>query len=111
MAAYEHIIRPIIEEASNIAPAFSRIYKEMVLIPSDQNPLPHTEKGPLVCKVALDVYKGIIALYKTVDSMIKVNDNVTPPESWVLTDVQAWIVEQAADLLSGRKVSASMDML
>ncbi|KAG5339312.1 hypothetical protein C0989_004829 [Termitomyces sp. Mn162] len=111
MAAYEHIIRPIIEKAGNIAPAFSRNYKEMILIPSDQNPLPRTEKGPIVRKVALDVYKGIIALYKTVDSMIKVNDNVTPPESWVLTDVQAWIVEQAANLLSGRKVSASMDML
>ncbi|KAG6876195.1 hypothetical protein C0995_007883, partial [Termitomyces sp. Mi166 len=74
-------------------------------------PLPRAGKGTVMRKAALGLYeKEIVGLYETVDSNIKTAENVAPPASWALADVQAWIVEQTADLLSGKYVSATVDL-
>jgi hypothetical protein len=48
--------RPTIEEANKVAPAFSRIFKEMILVTQKGKPLPRTGKGTLMRKAALKEY-------------------------------------------------------
>lgn len=56
--------RPTIEEANSIAPAHSRIFKEMILFTSEGKPLPLTPKGTLMRKAAIKLYeKEINALW------------------------------------------------
>lgn len=45
-------LRPFIEEANHIAPSFSRIYKEMILIASPTKPLPRAAKGTVMRKAS-----------------------------------------------------------
>jgi hypothetical protein len=49
--------RPIVEEANRVAPAFSRIFKEMILIASADKPLPRAGKGTVMRKAALVQYQ------------------------------------------------------
>jgi hypothetical protein len=49
--------RPIVEEANMIAPAFSRIFKEMILFASRDKPLPRAGKGTVMRKAALSLYE------------------------------------------------------
>lgn len=49
-------IRPTIEEANRIAPAFSRIFKEMILFTSQDKPLPRAGKGTVLRKAAVNLY-------------------------------------------------------
>ncbi|KAG6820230.1 putative NRPS-like protein biosynthetic cluster [Arthromyces matolae] len=111
LAALRNKIWPVVEEANKVAPAFSRIFKEMILFTSDQKPLPRAGKGTVMRKAALALYEQeIVALYDNVESNIKAAEDVAPPATWNLDDVQAWLVLQAVDLLSGNKVSDSVDL-
>ncbi|KAG6824143.1 nonribosomal peptide synthetase, partial [Arthromyces matolae] len=47
---------PVIEEANAVAPAFSRIFKEMILFTSTDKPLPRAGKGTVMRKAALKAY-------------------------------------------------------
>jgi hypothetical protein len=49
-------VRPIIEEANQNAPAFSRIFKEMILFTSSDKPLPRSGKGTVQRKAAITLY-------------------------------------------------------
>ncbi|KAJ6553198.1 hypothetical protein B0H19DRAFT_1030245 [Mycena capillaripes] len=49
-------LRPAIEEANEIAPAFSRIFKEMILFSSPDKPLPRAGKGTVMRKAAITLY-------------------------------------------------------
>lgn len=49
--------RPAIEEANRIAPSFSRIFKEMILIVNPEKPLPRVGKGTVAKKAALALYE------------------------------------------------------
>jgi hypothetical protein len=48
--------RPIIEEANSVAPAFSKIFKELILITDYKKPLPRAAKGTVQRKDALRIY-------------------------------------------------------
>ena len=48
--------RPVIDEANKVAPAFSRIFKEMILVTHKDKPLPRAGKGTLMRKAALKEY-------------------------------------------------------
>jgi hypothetical protein len=52
--------RPVIEEANRLAPAFSRIFKEMILITSTEKPLARTGKGTVMRAAALKLYDAEI---------------------------------------------------
>ncbi|KAG6840183.1 putative secondary metabolism biosynthetic enzyme [Blastosporella zonata] len=105
VAVLRNKLWPIIEEANKVAPAFSRLFKETILISSTEKPLPRTGKGTVMRKAVLAVYeKEISDLYETVDSSLKAAQNTPPPASWALDDVRTWIMEQAADLLSSSNV-------
>ena len=51
------MLRPIIEEANKVAPAFSKIFKEMILITSKNKPLPRAGKGTVMRKLAVMSYE------------------------------------------------------
>ncbi|KAJ7318575.1 hypothetical protein DFH08DRAFT_1036386 [Mycena albidolilacea] len=53
LAELRNKIWPIIEEANENAPAFSRIFKEMILIASLDKPLPRAGKGTVQSKAAI----------------------------------------------------------
>lgn len=55
-----HDNRPIVEEANKVAPAFSRIFKEMILIASQDKPLPRAGKGTVMRKASLAEYRDEI---------------------------------------------------
>jgi hypothetical protein len=48
--------RPQIEEANKEAPAFSRIFKEMILVTSSEKPLLRTGKGTVAKKATVKLY-------------------------------------------------------
>ncbi|KAG6831500.1 putative NRPS-like protein biosynthetic cluster [Tephrocybe sp. NHM501043] len=101
---------PVIEEANKVAPTFSRIFKEMILITSSDKPLPRTGKGTVMRKLALKAYDDEIeGLYATVEQSAK-GEDVMPPASWEKSDVQAWLLEQAADIHSQKIFTVSGDL-
>ncbi|KAF8219495.1 putative aminoadipate reductase [Tricholoma matsutake] len=101
---------PVIDEANRVAPAFSRVFKEMILITSKDKPLPRTGKGTVTRKAALETYDSEIeVLYATVESNAR-GEDVVPPSTWTQGDVRAWLVEQAEDINPGQVVSASVDL-
>lgn len=55
---YAHSVscRPIIEEANKVAPAFSKLYKEFILLSNPRKPLPRAGKGTVMRKAALADY-------------------------------------------------------
>jgi hypothetical protein len=47
----------VIEEANKLVPAFSRVYKELILIASSSKPLPRASKGTVMRKAAYKEYE------------------------------------------------------
>ncbi|RDB20739.1 Non-canonical non-ribosomal peptide synthetase FUB8 [Hypsizygus marmoreus] len=110
LAALRNKLWSVIEEANKVAPAFSRIFKEMILITKKDKPLPRTGKGTVMRKMALKAYdEEIEALYATVESSAK-GEDVIPPSSWTQHDVQMWLLEQAADIQPGKEFVPSTDV-
>lgn len=50
----------MIEEANREAPAFSRIFKEMIILTSAGKPLPRVAKGTVAKKAAVKLYEAEI---------------------------------------------------
>ncbi|KAH0578471.1 hypothetical protein H2248_003619 [Termitomyces sp. 'cryptogamus'] len=97
-----------IEEANSIAPAHSRIFKEMMLFTSKGKPLPLTPKGSLARKPAIKLYeKEINALYENVEAAA---GKPSSPVSWSAMDIHVWLLEQASDVISGATVSPVTDL-
>ncbi|KNZ74034.1 Linear gramicidin synthase subunit D [Termitomyces sp. J132] len=100
----------VIEEANRIAPAFSRIFKEMILFTSKDKPLPRAGKGTVMRKMALKTYDDEIeGLYATVEQSAK-GEDVVPPITWETKHVRVWLLEQAADIHSGKTFDISQDL-
>ncbi|KAF8953018.1 putative aminoadipate reductase [Flammula alnicola] len=110
VAAFRNLIWSVIEEANRIAPAFSRTFKEMILITHKDKPLPRAGKGTVMRKLSLQVYEDEIeALYATVEST-QATESIEPPATWDREHVEQWIVAQVYDLLSGKTIVASHDL-
>ncbi|RDB20740.1 Non-canonical non-ribosomal peptide synthetase FUB8 [Hypsizygus marmoreus] len=110
LAALRNKLWPIIEEANRDAPAFSRIFKEMILIASLDKPLPRSAKGTVQKKEAVKMYADEIeALYEVVEST-KGGDAVVPPGKWDENTVKEWLLEQVRDIHPGKDISPSIDL-
>jgi hypothetical protein len=102
--------RPVVEEADKIAPAFSRIYKEMIIFTTAEKPLPRVGKGTVARKAAIALYTPEIdKLYETVTSSVG-GDQVEPPKSWEHGDLQEWLNSHVTDLLSGTVLTFTDDL-
>ncbi|KAG6871961.1 hypothetical protein C0995_014472 [Termitomyces sp. Mi166 len=109
LALVRNELWPTIEEANNVAPAFSRIFKEMILFTSEEKPLPRAGKGSVMRKAALNLYASeISALYDNVEANITGNSR---PSSWNIADVENWILGQAIELTSQESISIDTNFL
>ncbi|KAJ3917166.1 hypothetical protein F5877DRAFT_91368 [Lentinula edodes] len=101
----------LVQDANRIAPAFSRIFKELILVASPDKPLPRVGKGTVARKAALALYEPEInELYAIVESNSG-GDSVDPPNSWTAVDVESWLVAQITDILSsGINVNPKLDL-
>ncbi|KAF9463989.1 putative nonribosomal peptide synthetase [Collybia nuda] len=110
LATLRNKLWPVIEEANKDAPAFSRIFKEMILFTFTDKPLPRSAKGTVMRKAALLLYnEEIEALYQIVESTAG-GENVVPPESWDEATVKLWLLDQAKDIHNDQPVSPSKDL-
>ncbi|KAF7343921.1 General substrate transporter [Mycena venus] len=103
-------IWPIVEEANQIAPAFSRIFKEMIIFTASDKPMPRTGKGTVMRKATLKIYSPEIdALYNIVGEKTSV-DHGKMPENWEALPIQNWLLELAADLTDSSVISLDGDL-
>ncbi|KAJ7701502.1 hypothetical protein B0H17DRAFT_1157730 [Mycena rosella] len=113
-------IWPIVEEANNIAPAFSRIFKEMIIFASVAKPLPRAGKGTVQRKPAVDLYSREIDAvyvwlisspgYNVVAENTNLIDSIEPPTVWQATLIKVWLVELAKDLCNSVEISSTVDL-
>ncbi|KAF8869423.1 putative aminoadipate reductase [Infundibulicybe gibba] len=110
LANFRNNIWNVIEEANKVAPAFSRIFKELILVASKDKSLPRTGKGTVMRKAALKLYdQEIEHLYATIESSVQ-GDAVVPPETWNAEAIRAWILEQGQDISAGKLSSREQDL-
>ncbi|KAJ7246827.1 acetyl-CoA synthetase-like protein [Mycena haematopus] len=101
---------PIIQEANDIAPAFSRIFKEMIIFTPAGKPLPRTGKGTVARKAALKIFsQEIDTLYDLVGEKANV-DTSKMPTVWEPLSIQPWLLELAADLTDSSEISLEDDL-
>ncbi|ESK84561.1 nonribosomal peptide synthetase [Moniliophthora roreri MCA 2997] len=103
LGEFRNLIWQTVEAANAIAPAFSRIYKEMIIITSSDRPLPRTPKDTVIRKQALKVYEqDIDELYETIESNVTGPSGtpIEPPSSWSVSALIEWIINQAQDITS-----------
>ncbi|PPQ80241.1 hypothetical protein CVT25_003501 [Psilocybe cyanescens] len=105
-----NLMWPVIEEANRVAPAFSRIFKELIIFTSPGKPLPRAGKGTVMRKATLALYhEEIEALYATIESTVSA-EAVSPPSAWTDEETRTWLKEQVADITSGKVVDVSADL-
>ncbi|KAJ7715960.1 acetyl-CoA synthetase-like protein [Mycena metata] len=102
LADFRNLIWPVIEEANETAPAFARIYKEMILVTDSERPMARTPKQTVIKKATVALYqKDIEELYDTIEASGDAASDVEPPSSWTQRDLQSWLKTQAS-LVAGR---------
>ncbi|KAF9060301.1 acetyl-CoA synthetase-like protein [Rhodocollybia butyracea] len=96
VSTFRNKVWPVIEEGNKLLPAFSRIYKEMILVTSHTKPLPRAGKGTVLRKAALKEYeREIDQIYEIVESN---TSSVEPPTNWETTTLQEWLTTQVESL-------------
>ncbi|KAF7358663.1 Non-canonical non-ribosomal peptide synthetase FUB8 [Mycena sanguinolenta] len=101
VAELRNKIWPIIGEANAIAPAFSRIFKEMILFSSLDKPLPRAAKGLVLRKAALALYaEEINSIFQTVEEQTIPIDSIKPPSAWEAAILELWLLDQGFDSLA-----------
>ncbi|KAJ7642007.1 hypothetical protein FB45DRAFT_738097 [Roridomyces roridus] len=109
LAELRNRIWPAVEEANAMAPAFSRIFKELILLASPDKPLPRAGKGTVLRKAAINLYAPEIdALYNTVEEHAV--DSIEAPTDWKANFIQPWLMEVAARVCNFATISPTMDL-
>ncbi|KAJ6575613.1 putative aminoadipate reductase [Mycena vulgaris] len=111
LAELRNKIWPVIEDANEIAPAFSRIFKETILFASADKPLPRAGKGTVMRKAALSLYAPEIeSIYETVEEQTSVGGSIKPPAAWEAALIQEWLLELATNLCKGSAITPTVDL-
>ncbi|KAJ7892397.1 putative aminoadipate reductase [Mycena leptocephala] len=111
LAELRNKIWPMIEQANDIAPAFSRIFKEMILFTSPDKPLPRAGKGTVLRKAAIALYASEIdSIYNTVEEEIGAISLIEPPVAWEAAAIREWLLELAMNLCNSTTISPAVDL-
>ncbi|KAG8221462.1 acetyl-CoA synthetase-like protein [Butyriboletus roseoflavus] len=110
VAAFRNKIWPLVDEANKTAPAFSRIFKKMILITTPEKPILRTPKGSIQKKVTIKAYGAEIdALYDAVESASQSN-GLAGPLVWTADVLEGWLMEHANAISCGHSIKASTDL-
>ncbi|KAF7340994.1 Acetyl-CoA synthetase-like protein [Mycena sanguinolenta] len=110
LAKYRNLIWSTIEKANKIAPAYARIYKEMILVTQPGKPLLRASKGTLLKKQSLGLYEQEIEeLYGTIEASGNTASSIEPPSSWSSEDLKAWLQTQAS-LVADKDIRRGRDL-
>ncbi|GJE97028.1 acetyl-CoA synthetase-like protein [Phanerochaete sordida] len=101
---------PIVEQANATAPAFARIFKEMILVAKCDRPLPRTPKNTIMRKAATALYSAEINnLYSTVESSRQVH-GVAPPRDWNEEMLAPWLLDLAGSVSAEHTLNPDEDV-
>ncbi|KAJ6483120.1 putative aminoadipate reductase [Mycena sanguinolenta] len=110
VAQLRNKIWPIVEEANQVAPAFSRIFKEMIIFTAAEKPMLRTGKGTVMRKATLKIYSPEIeTLYNVVEEKASV-DTSKVPAAWEPPLIRRWLLELAAELTDLPQISVETDL-
>ncbi|KIJ62359.1 hypothetical protein HYDPIDRAFT_114895 [Hydnomerulius pinastri MD-312] len=104
-------IWPLIEEANKTSPAFSRIFKEMILITSIDKPMLRAPKGTVQRKATLKAYEPEIdALYNIVEASSLSPNGLAGPAEWTNAVLEGWLLEHASAISPGHHIDPTADL-
>ncbi|KAJ6514511.1 hypothetical protein C8R47DRAFT_962145, partial [Mycena vitilis] len=110
VAEYRNLIWSAIEEANEAAPAFARIYKEMVLVTHPGRPMVRAAKGTVIKKATIASYQQEIEqLYNTIETSGNAGSDIEPPTSWTARDLKPWLKTHAT-LVANREIRGGQDL-
>ncbi|KAJ7886913.1 hypothetical protein B0H13DRAFT_1627705 [Mycena leptocephala] len=92
------------------APAFARIYKEMILVTQPGRPMVRAPKGTVIKKPTIALYKEEIEkLYDTIEASGNAASDIEPPASWASHDLEPWLKTHAA-LVADKDIHGGRDI-
>ncbi|KAF8215639.1 hypothetical protein K438DRAFT_1926187 [Mycena galopus ATCC 62051] len=107
---FRNLIWPVIEQANENAPAFARIFKEMVIVTQPGKPMVRTTKGSVSKKATLILYNDEIEhLYDTIEASGNAGGDVEAPSSWSFQDLEPWL-QTHASLVADRDIIGGQDL-
>ncbi|KAJ7615673.1 putative aminoadipate reductase [Mycena polygramma] len=110
VALFRNSIWPVIQNANENAPAFARIYKEMILLTHPGRPMARTPKGTVVKKSTIASYEQEIEeLYETIEASGNATSDIEPPSSWIAGDLENWLKIHAT-LVADREIRGGHDL-
>ncbi|KAG2047412.1 putative aminoadipate reductase [Suillus hirtellus] len=111
LAEFRNRVWPDIEEANKEAPAFSRIFKEMILVTHSEKPMLRAGKGTVTKKATIKLYEEEInALYEKVEGSTRIGIDIPLPTSWTAEDVERWLKVHAAAVNVDKQVHPDADL-
>jgi thioester reductase-like protein/acyl-CoA synthetase (AMP-forming)/AMP-acid ligase II len=111
LAEFRNRVWSEVEEANQEAPAFSRIFKEMILVTRSDKPMLRAGKGTVNKKATVKLYEEEIdTLYQTVEGSAKAGNDVPLPTSWTAEDVEEWLKVHAAAVNADKAVDPDADL-
>ncbi|KAH0833861.1 putative aminoadipate reductase [Lanmaoa asiatica] len=111
VAEFRNKIWREIEEANKEAPAFSRIFKEMILVTSKEKPMLRAGKGTVIKKATMALYESEIdALYAFVEASAKAGTDVPLPPIWSQIEVENWLMVHATAVNAGKPIEVDIDV-
>ncbi|KAG2119415.1 putative aminoadipate reductase [Suillus clintonianus] len=110
LAVFRNRVWPDIEEANQEAPAFSRIFKEMILVTRSEKPMLRAGKGTVIKKATVNLYEEEInALYEKVEGSTRAGIDVPLPTNWTADNVESWLMVHAAAVNAANTVDPDTD--
>ncbi|EIW76878.1 acetyl-CoA synthetase-like protein [Coniophora puteana RWD-64-598 SS2] len=110
VAKFRNLIWPAVEEANKDAPAFSRIFKEMILVTNPDKPMLRAGKGTVNKKATIKLYESEIDdLYETILASTSAGTDVPLPESWTPEVVEPWIQTHITHVNNEKEANPDVD--
>ncbi|KAF8174362.1 hypothetical protein K438DRAFT_1849366 [Mycena galopus ATCC 62051] len=107
---FRNLIWPVIEQANENAPAFARIFKEMILVTQPGHPMVRTSKGNVSKKATLVLCNEEIEhLYEIIEASGNAASEVEAPLSWSSQDLEPWL-QTHASLVADRDILGGLDL-
>ncbi|KAJ7063875.1 putative aminoadipate reductase [Mycena amicta] len=104
-SAFLDLVWDKVQAANAIAPAFARVYREMIIVTTKDRPVVRTLKATVARKATIALYEADInSLYDAIETSEQYTaSQIPPPASWTAKDLEPWLLSQACH------VSSSLD--